>query len=173
MKISNILDNIDSGRMVLPEFQRGYVWNREQVRSLFESLFRRHPVGGLLVWVTESKTAAHRGGEQLPAGAVNLLLDGHSADDDALRGGPWQAADILRWEFPNLLQPHVPPRGRSLRVLPAYKDARRPIMDRRHRASCKKGVDGLGEFIDGLGLPHAKLTNVLQPTESPPRNPRR
>ena len=22
----------------------------------------------------------------------------------------------------------------------------------------KKGVDGLGEFIDGLGLPHAKLT---------------
>ena len=73
MKISTILDNIDSGHMVLPEFQRGYVWNREQVRSLFESLFRRHPVGGLLVWVTESKTAAHRGGEQLPAGVLSEL----------------------------------------------------------------------------------------------------
>jgi len=40
--------------MALPEFQRGYVWNRDQVRGLFDSLYRRHPVGGLLVWATES-----------------------------------------------------------------------------------------------------------------------
>lgn len=57
MKISTILDHIDSGHMALPEFQRGYVWNRDQVRGLFDSLYRRHPVGGLLVWATESKTA--------------------------------------------------------------------------------------------------------------------
>jgi uncharacterized protein with ParB-like and HNH nuclease domain len=61
MKISTILDHIDSGHMALPEFQRGYVWNRDQVRGLFDSLYRRHPVGGLLVWATESKTATHRG----------------------------------------------------------------------------------------------------------------
>ncbi len=58
MKISTILDHIDSGHMALPEFQRGYVWNRDQVRGLFDSLYRRHPVGGLLVWATEAKTAA-------------------------------------------------------------------------------------------------------------------
>ena len=40
MKISNVLDFIDSGDMALPEFQRGYVWNRDQVRGLFESLYR-------------------------------------------------------------------------------------------------------------------------------------
>ncbi|MGH8129209.1 MAG: GmrSD restriction endonuclease domain-containing protein, partial [Gammaproteobacteria bacterium] len=50
MKISTVLDHIDSGYMALPEFQRGYVWNRDQVRGLFDSLYRRHPVGGLLVW---------------------------------------------------------------------------------------------------------------------------
>ena len=50
MKISTILDHIDSGHMALPEFQRGYVWNRDQVRGLFDSLYKRHPVGGLLVW---------------------------------------------------------------------------------------------------------------------------
>jgi hypothetical protein len=61
MKISTILDHTDSGHMALPEFQRGYVWNRDQVRGLFDSLYRRHPVGGLLVWATESKTATHRG----------------------------------------------------------------------------------------------------------------
>lgn len=76
MKISTILDHIDSGHMALPEFQRGYVWNRDQVRGLFDSLYRRHPVGGLLVWATESKTAVHRGDGLLAAGIVKLLLDG-------------------------------------------------------------------------------------------------
>jgi hypothetical protein len=76
MKISTILDHIDSGHMALPEFQRGYVWNRDQVRALFDSLYRRHPVGGLLVWSTESQTAAYRGDGPLAGGEVKLLLDG-------------------------------------------------------------------------------------------------
>lgn len=76
MKISTILDHIDNGHMALPEFQRGYVWNRDQVRGLFDSLYRRHPVGGLLVWATESTTAAHRGDGPLAPGVVKLLLDG-------------------------------------------------------------------------------------------------
>lgn len=76
MKISTILDYIDGGHIALPEFQRGYVWNRDQVRGLFDSLYRRHPVGGLLVWATESKTATHRGDGPLAAGVVKLLLDG-------------------------------------------------------------------------------------------------
>jgi hypothetical protein len=76
MKISTILDHIDSGHMALPEFQRGYVWNRDQVRSLFDSLYKRHPVGGLLVWATESQTATHRGDGPLAADVVKLLLDG-------------------------------------------------------------------------------------------------
>lgn len=76
MKISTILDHIDSGHIALPEFQRGYVWNRDQVRGLFEFLYRRHPVGGLLVWVTESRAATHRGDGPLAPGVVKLLLDG-------------------------------------------------------------------------------------------------
>ena len=76
MKISTILDHIDNGHIALPEFQRGYVWGRRQVRDLFDSLYRDHPVGGLLVWATESKSARHRGEGQLAAGVVKLLLDG-------------------------------------------------------------------------------------------------
>ena len=76
MKISTLLDHIDNGHMALPEFQRGYVWNREQVRGLFESLYRRHPVGGLLVWATQANSAKHRGDGPLGAGVVKLLLDG-------------------------------------------------------------------------------------------------
>lgn len=76
MKISTILDHIDSGHMALPEFQRGYVWNREQVRGLFDSLYRRHPVGTLLAWSTESRSAKHRGEGALASGIIKLLLDG-------------------------------------------------------------------------------------------------
>ena len=76
MKISGILNYIDLGHMALPEFQRGFVWNREQVRGLFYSLYRRHPVGGLLVWATEARGAAHRGDGSLAPGIVKLLLDG-------------------------------------------------------------------------------------------------
>ena len=34
MEINNILNMIDVGAMTLPEFQRGYVWNRNQARDL-------------------------------------------------------------------------------------------------------------------------------------------
>ncbi|MBI4702475.1 MAG: DUF262 domain-containing protein [Deltaproteobacteria bacterium] len=52
MKISTILDQIDAGQLALPVPQRGYAWRREQVEALVASLYRRHPVGCLLVWTT-------------------------------------------------------------------------------------------------------------------------
>jgi len=76
MKVSTILDYIDNGHMALPEFQRGYVWNRDQVRGLMLSMYKRHPVGSLLIWATESKDASHRGDSSLAPGIVKLLLDG-------------------------------------------------------------------------------------------------
>ena len=76
MKVSTILDLIDNGDMALPKFQRGYVWNRDQVRGLMDSLYRRHPVGSLLVWATPAEGASHRGGQELAPGVVRLLLDG-------------------------------------------------------------------------------------------------
>ena len=105
MKISTILDHIDSGHMALPEFQRGYVWNREQVRGLFHSLYRRHPVGGLLVWATELKEAAHRGEGALAAGIVKLLLDGQQRMTSlygAIRGCPPEFFDGNERNFTGL-----------------------------------------------------------------------
>ena len=75
MKISKVLDHIDHDHIDLPEFQRAYVWNLDQVRGLFDSLYRRHPVRGLLVWATEANTADRLGEEPLAAGIVKLLLD--------------------------------------------------------------------------------------------------
>ncbi len=79
MKISTILDQIDLGSMALPEFQRGYVWNREQVRGLMQSLYRKYPIGSLLIWVTQTETASARGDGNLVQGSVKLLLDGQQS----------------------------------------------------------------------------------------------
>jgi uncharacterized protein with ParB-like and HNH nuclease domain len=65
MKIATILDHIESGHMALPEFQRGYVWNCDQLRGLIWSLCKRYPVGSLLTWVTRSGLSAHRGDQVL------------------------------------------------------------------------------------------------------------
>ena len=76
MKVSTIIDQIDDGAIALPVFQRGYVWNRDQVRGLLESLYRRHPVGSLLTWVTRTESVDSRGESPLQPGYVKLLLDG-------------------------------------------------------------------------------------------------
>ncbi|NDJ25763.1 DUF262 domain-containing protein [Nostoc sp. B(2019)] len=78
MNITTILDQIDMGSIALPEFQRGYVWNRDQVRGLMNSLYRKHPIGSLLVWETKTEQAVEykRGDGKLSAGTVKLLLDG-------------------------------------------------------------------------------------------------
>lgn len=75
MKVSDLLHQVDSGDIALPEFQRGYVWNNDQVRGLFTSLYRGYPVGGFMTWNTPAETASARGGVATD-GTVKLLLDG-------------------------------------------------------------------------------------------------
>lgn len=149
MKISTILDHIDNGHMALPEFQRGYVWNREQVRGLFDSLYRRHPVGGLLVWATESRTATHRGDGPLAAGVVKLLLDGQQRMTSlygVVRGRPpkffdgnAQAISGLRFHL----------EGQSFEFYQPVKMKDDPLwID--VTELMQKGTVGLGEFVTRL-----------------------
>ena len=76
MKIADVLSSIDMGVIALPEFQRGYVWSRDQVRNLMRSLYRGHPVGSLLIWVTAKGAVKERGEGPAGLGTVKLLLDG-------------------------------------------------------------------------------------------------
>jgi len=75
-QLSALLSQVDSGAIVLPEFQRGYVWSRDQVRGLLRSLYLHYPVGGLLVWETQAGSSAMRNAEVDPSSVRTLLLDG-------------------------------------------------------------------------------------------------
>jgi uncharacterized protein with ParB-like and HNH nuclease domain len=63
MKISELLDSIRKYDLVLPEFQREYVWTREQAKQLMVSLVKSYPVGGLLVWKNGSTPRAEERGQ--------------------------------------------------------------------------------------------------------------
>jgi len=144
--IQDILTSIDNGRMALPEFQRGYVWNRNQVRGFFESLYRRHPVGGLLVWATKSETAEHRGDNQLAAGMVELLLDGQQRMTTlygVIRGKPPEFFDGDAKTFTGL---HFHMETESFAFYQASKMKGDPLWVDVTRLMKK----GLGEFIQGL-----------------------
>ncbi|MDA8256882.1 MAG: DUF262 domain-containing protein [Betaproteobacteria bacterium] len=159
MKISTILDHIDSGHMALPEFQRGYVWNRDQVRGLFASLYRRQPVGGLLVWATESNTAVHRGEGPLAAGVVKLLLDGQQRMTSlygVVRGKPPKFFDGKAQAFTGLrfhLGTETFEFYQPLKMQddPLWIDVTEVM---------KRGTDGLGEFVTRLSAQPALAVKV-------------
>jgi hypothetical protein len=74
-KVDELLTDIAQGSLQLPEFQRGYVWTRDQVRTFVQSLYRGHPTGHLLLWHAYGPVKV-RGGEAEQHGSTLLLLDG-------------------------------------------------------------------------------------------------
>ena len=48
--IRQLLKHMDQRELVLPEIQREFVWTRKAVKLLFDSLYRRLPIGHILVW---------------------------------------------------------------------------------------------------------------------------
>jgi len=73
--IQELIADVHAGEILLPEFQRGYVWKDYQVRGLVQSLFRKHPTGHFLIWKTSHPTKV-RGSAANQEGNSLLLLDG-------------------------------------------------------------------------------------------------
>lgn len=48
--LEDLISYIDAGELVLPEIQRDFVWGKNNVLLLFDSLYRGLPIGTMLVW---------------------------------------------------------------------------------------------------------------------------
>lgn len=77
MKISELMDGIRKRDVVLPEFQREFVWTREQAKQLVVSLVNGYPVGSLLFWKTDGPPEL-KNLEAAPEklGTLQVTLDG-------------------------------------------------------------------------------------------------
>lgn len=51
-RLSDLLRNISEGKIQLPDFQRGWVWDDEHIRSLLTSIARAFPVGAIMLLET-------------------------------------------------------------------------------------------------------------------------
>jgi len=77
MKLDEILLGIENKDIVLPEFQREYVWTKEQSKQLVVSLFNNYPIGSFLFWKTNTPPEIKNyavNPEQI--GRVTIILDG-------------------------------------------------------------------------------------------------
>ena len=81
-RISRLVTRIEGGDIKIPKFQRRFVWSRQQILELLDSIYRGYPVGSLLRWLTNEKLARERniGGFDLPETLdqypTNYILDG-------------------------------------------------------------------------------------------------
>jgi|SRR5579863_572891 len=50
--LQNILDDVRQGKIQLPEFQRGWVWDDEHIRSLLASISLSYPIGAVMMLQT-------------------------------------------------------------------------------------------------------------------------
>ena len=51
-KLEDLVTQIRDGQLILPEFQRGYIWTPTQVREYLQSLYKGYPTGSSLIWET-------------------------------------------------------------------------------------------------------------------------
>lgn len=71
------MDAIEKFDLVMPEFQREYVWEREQAKQLFVSLFAGYPTGSLLFWKTDNPPDIKNASVSTEkVGTTSVILDG-------------------------------------------------------------------------------------------------
>ena len=52
IRILDLISGIEAGTIVLPDFQRHYIWDVRECLALFDSLNNKYPIGDMLFWKT-------------------------------------------------------------------------------------------------------------------------
>ncbi len=75
-ELSQLLGDVDLGKLALPELQRPFVWQKTAVRDLLDSMYKGFPVGYLMLWnaaEVESKFIGVDGKQNTP---TEFIVDG-------------------------------------------------------------------------------------------------
>lgn len=76
--IEEIFNDVEKGRYAIPDFQRYWTWNRNQIEELWESIFQAYYIGSLLHWETREPKLGMTSVKGAPEYSKNpeLVLDG-------------------------------------------------------------------------------------------------
>lgn len=82
--LTTYLDELLCKNYQIPTFQREVVWEKENVKKLWDSIYKFYPLGSVLIWKTDLKLQNHRqvGGHQISDPSFSrteyqYILDGH------------------------------------------------------------------------------------------------
>ena len=81
-KYQHLFTGIDTGKIRIPQFQRDFVWNKEQTAKLIDSIIKGFPIGTFIFWQTSDamRTVRSIGNANLPdikdGENVQYVLDG-------------------------------------------------------------------------------------------------
>jgi uncharacterized protein with ParB-like and HNH nuclease domain len=81
-KYQHLFTDIDSGQLMIPKFQRDFVWSKEQTAKLIDSIIKGFPIGTFIFWKTreELRYVKEIGNVNLPdspkGSEIFYILDG-------------------------------------------------------------------------------------------------
>ena len=118
MLLKNLIDQVETGKIQLPDFQRGWVWDDGRIKALLASIAKRFPIGAIMTLSSGSeikfKTRPIEGVEDnFTESPDRFLLDGQqrlTSLYQALRfPGPVDTSDqrrqkIKRWYYVDMLK---------------------------------------------------------------------
>lgn len=88
--IRKLMEELTAGRMRVPNFQRGFVWNPEQVCYLMDSIYKGYPFGSILLWRTKETLSA-----ELKLGPFELPKNDPSYPTDYILDGQQRVTSIF------------------------------------------------------------------------------
>lgn len=57
LKLSDVINDIERGRLKIPRFQREFIWERTKVVKLLDSIYNEFPIGSFFFWQADRKYA--------------------------------------------------------------------------------------------------------------------
>ncbi len=77
IKVKQLIGDYRAGHIVIPEFQREYVWRKSKAPKLIDSLYRGFPISSLLLWQSAEQVRARRNNPRPTRGSsMSWLIDG-------------------------------------------------------------------------------------------------
>jgi len=105
-RIEELAGRILRGDILLPKFQRDFVWEKPQILDLLDSIVNNYPIGSVLLWRTHAKLRSERNIADLQIAPtqqdypVNYLLDGQQRLSTICGALYWNGTDEnSRWNL--------------------------------------------------------------------------
>ena len=179
MEISELMYGIRKLDLVLPEFQREYVWSRDQAKQLVVSLFRGFPTGSLLFWKTDKPPEVKN--TTIPPdkiGSTLVILDGQQRlttlylltqneippyyHEEDIKNDPRDLYfDLESGDFQYYQVTRMRNNPTWIAVTDCFTDSVSPFVIAKQKVSDGEQVDGLAQrYYDNL----TRLRNIMERT---------